>query len=507
MSSNLIRGLYIFIVSAVLAACSGDDTDSTSNTTPPPPPVPSAAAWTKYIGAHYTHTPGSGLTRTWAGGGLRDPGGNGTSYQPQLTGDVYTDGGYNAFTNLALPSINELLGEGKHVIQKIGGVTPATATIFLNSMATISGRDAYKKSINDRVDQIAALSNSQGWETKIYFQFGNEISNANSTGFYGEVCQWVTRNEPAPISNCDLVTQFIPTYVEYYLAPGVAHMEEKSQALFGKPDALHAMLGSIVNLSNRESFLDSLLNYKIVGTYSPNHADLYVYDLVDTVSIHYTVTTPTWRTTLDNFRNQYMPGGIPATRVSALWTTEEGGVNAAEQGYGMAAALRGIARYLSWWQANNLGPEQVHVFYWGSDINQPSGGTCTGCTSMDQDMPLFYNFVGDRALTELTQDTSNFDFTGDLESYEFAVGEQDKRVLIGFEPNNSSSSTTLSGLTLNLAPWAGRTVAISAYKFATQGPQPLTITPATVVASASVAVTYSATLAGSEAILFFVEAL
>ena len=150
-----------------------------TTTTPPPPPVPSAAAWTKYVGAHYTHTPGSGLTRTWAGGGLRDPGGNDTSYQPQLTGNVYTDSGYDAFTNLALPSINELLGEGKHVVQKIGGVTPATATIFLDSMATTSGRDAYKKSINDRVDQIAALSNSQDWETKIYFQSRSTSHNCS----------------------------------------------------------------------------------------------------------------------------------------------------------------------------------------------------------------------------------------------------------------------------------------------------------------------------------------
>ena len=223
------------------------------------------------------------------------------------------------------------------------------------------------------------------------------------------------------------------------------------------------------------------------------------------MSIHYTVTTPTWRTTLDNFRNKYLPGGVPSTRVRALWTTEEGGVGTAEQGYGMAGALRGIARYSSWWQANNLGPDDVHVFYWGTEINKPSGGTCSGCTSVDQDMPVFHNFVGDNVLTELTQDKSIFGVSGNFETYEFAVGGQSKRALIGFVPSNSGSAT-LSSLTLNLASWAGRTVSVSAFKFANQGPQPLAVTPASVVAGPNVLVNVSATLAGLEAIVFFVEA-
>lgn len=493
-----------------LTACNSDGGGVASGTSPPPsppppPPVNSATAWTKYVGAHYTNTPVSGLTRTWAGGGFRDPGSNGTSYQPVVSGSGYVDGGYAAFTSTALPAIDALLAEDKHAVQKIGGITPATAGVFLDSMATTAGQDAYRQSIRDRIDQIAALPNGNGWETKVYFQFGNEISNANSTGFYGAVCLWVTRNEPTPVANCDLVTQFIPTYVEYYLAPGVAHLEEKSQALFNRPDAVHAMLGSIVNLSNRASFLDSLLNYQIVGSYAPAYAGRHVYNLVDTVSIHYTVVTPTWRTTLDNFRDTYLPGGVPTTRVRALWITEEGGANAAEQGYGMAVAMRGIARYLSWWQANNLSPDDAHVFYWGSDINGPTGGTCTGCTSMDEDMPLFYNFVGDRALTEITQDKSSFSVTGSFESYEFAVEGQDKRVLIGFEPNNSGS-VALTSVTLNLAPWAGRTVLVSAYQFGNQGPRALTVTPASVVASASMPVSVSASLGGSDAVLFLVEA-
>ena len=265
------------------------------------------------------------------------------------------------------------------------------------------------------------------------------------------------------------------------------------------------MSGSIVNLSNREAFLNSLLNYKIVGSYASSYADRFVYDVVDTVSIHYTVTTPAWKIVLDNFRNQYLPGGVPSTRIRALWTTEEIGVNVAEQGYGMAAALRGIARYSSWWQANNLSPDDVHVFFWGSDINKPLSGTCAGCTSVDQDMPLLYNFAGNNPLIELVNDKSIFGVTGDFESYEFSVGGQNKRVLIGFVPTNSGT-TTLTNLTLNLAPWSGQTVSVSAYRFANQGPQALAVTPSSQLASASVSVNVSTTLTGFDAVLFFVEA-
>ena len=159
--------------------------------------------WTKYFGAHYTNTPNaSGLTRNWAGGGLRYPGGNGSQYRPALSGATYVDEAASSFTSIALPLINTLLGDGKYAV--LGAGPPGA--LFLDSMTTASGRDAYKKSIASRIDQIAALTNGRGWEKKIYFQFGNEISNSASTGFYGALCLWVTRNTPTPMANSDPVT-------------------------------------------------------------------------------------------------------------------------------------------------------------------------------------------------------------------------------------------------------------------------------------------------------------
>lgn len=459
------------------------------------------AAWTAYVGTHYGRTLNGGQPRRWAGGGLRDAGGNGTNYQPVLMGGVYTDGGYSNFASKALPAIDELLGLGQPAVVTIGGLGGESSAVFLDGMAGAAGREAYRKAIHDRVDGIRALTNAAGWERKVYFQFGNEISNNSSSGFYGEVCLWVTRNATA---NCDLATQFVPTYVEYYLAPGIAHLEAKSQALFGRPDALHVMLGSVVNLAIREAFVDALLNYRIQGTYASAYQSRYVYELVDTVSIHYTVVAPTYLTVLDNFRAKWVTGGPANRRVRALWSTEEVGVRAAEEGYGMAVAVRGIARYMSWWQANGISPDDGHYMVWGPGINAPDGGSCPGCTSVDQDMPLLHDFTGDNALTAMTQNRAVLVSSSALELHEFAVGGADKRVLVAFTPDRIG--TSLTSVTLNLGAWTGKSATLRAYRLSNQGPQLLATTPDAVAASGAVTFSVTGTLAGNDVLLLLVQA-
>lgn len=473
------------------------DTNATANTNAKIP-------WTRYVGAHYTQIPNSGLIRSWAGGGLRDPGGSNTNYRPVFTGGGYVDDGYTAFSTLALPELQSLLGQGQYSVVTVGGNTPSSASVFLDSMATPAGRETYRLAIQNRVDAIASLGIAN-WQSHINFQFGNEITNSNSTGFYGATCLWVTRNDLVPTTSCDMATQFTPTYVEYYLAPGIAALEEKSLSLFGRSNILQGMLGSIVNLSNREEFLSTLLNYRVVGTYAPAYAGRTVSDLVDSVSIHYTAVTPEWRTSLDNFSATYWPDGAPITRIRALWATEEGGAKSASEGYGMATAMRVLARYLSWWQANGLTPDTGHVFFWGSDI-KGSQGSCPACTSLDEDMPLLYNFTADSSLMEITKKKSLFGVTGSFESYEFAVEGQDKRVLIGFDPVPNSNSTVTS-LTLDLSTWAGRRVSLIGYHLNNRAPSELAITPVDVSASASTTVNFSTTLSDNDALLILVQAL
>ncbi len=94
--------------------------------------------------------------------------------------------------------------------------------------------------------------------------------------------------------------------------------------------------------------------------------------------------------------------------------------------------------------------------------------------------------------------------TGDFESYEFAVGGQDKRVLIGFVPTKGNAAVT--SLTLDLSAWAGRSVSVTAYRLTNQAPLALAMAPVDVVASASTTVSFSATVADNDALLILVQA-
>ena len=79
-------------------------------------------------------------------------------------------------------------------------------------------------------------------------------------------------------------------------------------------------------------------------------------------------------------------------------------------------------------------------------------------------------------------------------------------MLVGMVPTTGGSAT-LSSLSLNLSSWAGRSVSITVYKLANQGPQMLPLLSDTVVASSSATVNFSATLADHDALLVLVQAL
>lgn len=499
--------MHRFLVAGVMmssilhmVSCGGSGNNATSSPPITPPPVATKPEWMRYFGAHYTLTPSNSGTRDWARGGLRDPGGNRVNYQIAADGlGGYTDTALTEFMNTSLPVIEELLTDGRYTVVTVGGVTTGNAAVFLDSMNTTAGRDTYRLALHNRIDAIRTLAHASGWEQKVYFQFGNEIQNTN--GYYGAVCNWLTSNAT---NNCDLETQFVPTYVERYLAPGVSYLEEKSQALYGRPDAIRMVLGSLVNLTNRETFLNALLNYQVKGEYAPSLAGKFVYELIDTISIHYTIGGSTWRTGLDNFRNTYVPGGVPIGRVHRVWATEEVGANAAEQGYGMAAALHGIARYLSWWQANDMGPDDGHMFVWGADIDSPTAGTCTGCTSVDSDMPVLTGFTGNRALLAQTSNLSTLTASANVEMHEFVVEGVDKRVVILFSSDLLTANITSASL--NLSGWSGKSVSIGAYHFATQGPVPILATPiASTAGMVPLDVSLPVTVGGHDAVLLLIE--
>lgn len=173
-------------------------------------------------------------------------------------------------------------------------------------------------------------------------------------------------------------------------------------------------------------------------------------------------------------------------------------MNSASQGFGMATALVDLARYLTFWQANDISPEDGHMFFWGSDV-----ATCAGCTSLDADMHFLHDFTGDTSLTRV-EGAATAAGSGALEVHDFAVGGADKRVIITFVPGQTAGA--LSGVTLDLGAWAGKTASVTAYRFAGQGAETLGVTPASASASASVTLQLQADLVPRAAVLLLVDA-
>lgn len=476
-----------FMVLLAASAACGDSAVTTRGDDDPPVDTADTGstrpAWNDYLGAHYAYDMPRTGPRTWARGGLRDPGGTGGTYFPELDSeDVITDARWTGFQTQVLPELEALLARDEFAVVQAGG---ASATFF-DTIDTEAGREAFRQALEGRVDAIHALAGAAGWETRVVFQFGNEIQNVDR--FYGEVCLWATAGQTR---QCDLVTEFVPTYVDRYLAPGVEILQDKSTALFGRPDAIRVALGSVVNLVTRAEMVDALLERVVVESVAPTLVGARVADFIDTVTIHYTMPGSAAPAALDDFRSRWMTEGS----VHALWITEEVGVRAAESGAGMAVALRAIAPALRFWTAHDLGPSQAHLFIWGADI------ACADCTSVDMDMPVFASFLEDQALIETADTTLGpSESSESIEMYSYRVGDAhgSKRVVLAW--STSSIPVTVTSVAMDLSDWAGRQITGQLYRVGEQG---LTSIP---VVTDTLPIAFDLTLADRDVLLLMLEA-
>jgi hypothetical protein len=432
--------------------------------------------WNDYVGAHYS-------ARPWARGGLRDPGGVATAYRPRDGG--VADDGLDGFLRSAVPELRGLLQRGEYAVLQAGGASPG----FFDAIKTQTGRAAFAAALGNRIDLIHAMPEARGWESRVVFQFGNEIQNP--MGFYGVVCLWATRGRT---DTCDPDTEFAPTYVDLYLAPGVEILRAKSQELFGRPDAIRIALGSVVNLVSRRSFVEALLNRRVGDTAAPMLTGQLVSSLVDTVTIHYTMGSPQAPAIVDDFFTRWTSPDVGTVR--SLWMTEEMGVRAARDGYALNTALRAIAPSLRWWKSRGLSPANAHIFIWGAD--QRCEVSTSGCLSLDQSMPVFADFVGANELVE-TSDASATS-SQPLTIYSYRAGPNRRVVLAWLSGGAGSGSATVTAINLDLSPWLGRQVAASLRRVGAEGLPEL---PTSADRSGFV---FSTTITDREALLLMLEA-
>lgn len=386
-----------------------------------------AVPWTAYFGTHYEPVP-------WASS-LRDPGGPGRfgywlpsarNDRRQTTADSGTP-----------EELRRLVSRGD-VVLNVGGLGSGRdgdlVTGYLDAVRADRGA-SWKRELADRARRVARLP---GASDHVYWQFGNEI---NGPRIVDNLARWAGGSRTGMETGLAVI---IPVYVENFLAPGVEALRGVSREVHGDPERIRIMLGSLANARHPRSvrWYEDLLNYTIKGDYAPSLAGRKVFEVVDSLSIHYLVSSPddAWSEILDGFRTRWVGKGA----VRRVWSTEELGVRRAQGGYGAATAVRVTARYLDWWQRHGWTPEQGHCFFWGAAMGRPGNRA-------DDALGLLASFTGHAALSSLPAMDSQ-----EMESYLFSVEGDHKRVLVVFPRNGwRVGSASFNTATMPATGWSG----------------------------------------------------
>jgi hypothetical protein len=371
---------------------------------------PENVPWPAYFGSHYE----TGPDFNW-GNSSRDPGGPGRF-------------GYWASNDQAMRaqgSAGELrtpISQGD-VILSVGGLGSgrklSLVSDFLDEVRADKGA-TWKRKLSGRVRQVASLADAS---ERVHWQFGNEI---NGPKMIRNLADWsgIRGDRPA-----EVMAKIIPVYVEYFLAPGVESIKATSREIYGKPDAIRVMLGSLANARNPKfiRWYEQLLSYEIKGDFAGSLRGRKVFEVVDSLSIHYLVTARDrgWADILDSLSAKWLNRGA----IRRIWSTEEGGIRRARSGAGAVTALKVTARYLDWWQRNSWSTDTGRCFFWGANTG-PQG------TRASDALGTLYAFTGPAPLKRAPVSQVK-----GLESYLFDVADGHRRVFIVVPEDDGTRGT------------------------------------------------------------------
>ena len=299
------------------------------------------------------------------------------------------------------------------------------------------GVASYQQAVRTQVETLAPLDPSG---RRIVYQLGNEITNYI---FSEGVRLWAAgRGIVIPGVAMAYDPDYIPYYVEYHLAPTVEAMLDASYTAYGDAGKVTIALGSVGNggSATAKTWLDLLLNTTVKGTYAPSLAGKRVYELVDFASVHYVGGTANIEPVWDKWN------GVGTVR--GLWTTEEIGKSAAEQGRGATRAIITVTDHLNWYYKRGLNQEQVRVALYDWNINGPVAGT-----SADTAMLALFDFFGAASLEPRTDVVTAEVSSGGVMSYQLQSLSEDAKRVIAL--TLSDTSATISGITFGKLGWSG----------------------------------------------------
>jgi len=309
-------------------------------------------------------------------------------------------------------SVQEVIATNNIIIPTSG--FGANMSEFLNFI--YSGNDSlWKATIRFQIDSLAPLTDSAN---QIFYQQGNEITkNSISEAIHIWADSIGIPIDGTPMTRDEAV---IPFYVEYNLAPTTEAIKSASLANYGDKDAIPIVLGSIGNASNSQarSWLDSLLNYIIKGTYAPTLAGKKVYEIVNIITVHYIAGDHAY---LDEIWGKWNGVGT----IEGIFTTEEIGRGAGDGGIGAARAIRLFGRYATWYYQNNMTPAQgrYSIWGWGLEGENPQ-------TSADEGFKTIKAFLSEESVIPVPETLIiNSQQPNDVEGYLLQSGLGNKRII------------------------------------------------------------------------------
>jgi hypothetical protein len=377
------------------------------------------ANWNAYFGRHFAWKP-------WTTS-LRDP----------RTSDVAPSGRAAARSTRTATALEGAPGNADVIVMI--GLVPRQGRLSAHVQELNADRGAtYRARLAGRVQRELDAADPA---SRIYWQVGNEINTATTS----KIVRNAASGPGSGKGGRDDDPAIIPAYVEYFLAPAVAAIDEVSRARFGTAGKIPVILGSVAGARRRgaREWMDELLSYQVKGDYAPSLAGKRVADLVNIVALHYIVSYPGggWDEHLESVRSRWVGQG----RVNAVWSTEEVGRQAGEGNGGAAAALRVASRYLHYWATHRLTPAQGHAFIWGAELGNAG-------TRSDDFMQLLWDFFGATPLADVSDSIS---VASGTEAYAFrSVKEPNKLAVMYF---NKVGAGGLPGGALSLDATAAAT--------------------------------------------------
>ncbi len=249
----------------------------------------------------------------------------------------------------------------------------------------------------------------------VYWQLGNEV-NAYNRFHMKDSDQAEALNESIRklLPNGDPANAV--DYVEYYLAPAVEAIRAASKDIYGDPDRIPIVCGSVSGIRqqrNRE-FLDVLLNTTVRGERAPTLKGRKAWELIDVITIHYAHGS---REILQPLYDQWVATG----KVEGLWITEELGA----RGAGAYAVAQVAFRYLDFWsrRLDRWKPHSARLTVWGDTRPRHPRSFGKGREAMEIIGPFLRDYPLHQAEDETTV-TSN----ADVESYVLRADEDAQHV-------------------------------------------------------------------------------